>query len=785
MKKRFIAILLSASLLFTSVSASSVIESNAKTKENEVVTLDETRAMTADEKLSAPVLKMSSVSYDSVTLKWTMENISEVAGYNIYEIPYSKIDNYKKNDLKLIAKVESGATFTYTVSDLENAKNYYYLICAYDSNKTEGNYSEYVKATTKTLGVSTLKSITNISNTSVKLNFSKVSAATAYEIYRSNSKTSGFKRIATVTTTNYLDENLTCGRTYYYKIRTVKNNNLSEFSNVLSIKAKPAKIKVTLRYDSALSYVRINFKTVEGATGYTVYKSLSKDGSFKRIAKIKSGKELTFIDKDVKKGQKYYYMVKAYKTTKTYGNIYSDSSVVKTVKMIPKAVDNLNAASSTYNSVKLTWKASSKAEGYRIYYSTNKEGSYTLAADIKGQSKTATIVSSLKCGKKYYFKVRAYQKDDNNKKIIGYSSEIKCTKPVPSAPSVKITASASNKLILSWKKVAGAKSYVVLRRLVGESSYKIVKAGLTNTEFTNSKLKAGQKYVYKVYAIRGLVVGKYSKAVSKMAVSLDVSVTSTSILKGGKLKITATASPKATVKWSSSKTSVATVSSKGVVSAKKNGTAYIYAKANGIQKKIKVVVFTQINGIDVSKWQGSINWSQVKASGIGAAILRVGSGNNVASQDDPTFATNANGCQSVGMSYGVYIYSYALNISEAVSEADHVARMLKGRSLSYPIFLDMEDGSQGALSNSQILDIAKTFIGTLRDKYGYTNVGIYANYYWWTTKLTDSYYDGYKRWVARYNSFLGYNKSYFGWQYSSTGRVAGIAGNVDMDYFYG
>ena len=96
-------------------------------------------------------------------------------------------------------------------------------------------------------------------------------------------------------------------------------------------------------------------------------------------------------------------------------------------------------------------------------------------------------------------------------------------------------------------------------------------------------------------------------------------------------------------------------------------------------------------GIDVSAHQGRIDWEKVKNSGIQFAILRLGIGSDIASQDDAYFAANVQGCESVGLPWGAYLYSYALNLEDAKSEVQHALRLLNGKRPEYPVFFDMED----------------------------------------------------------------------------------------------
>ena len=188
-------------------------------------------------------------------------------------------------------------------------------------------------------------------------------------------------------------------------------------------------------------------------------------------------------------------------------------------------------------------------------------------------------------------------------------------------------------------------------------------------------------------------------------------------------------------------------------------------------------------GIDVSRWQGTIDWAKVKKAGIDFAILRCGYGGDDEDQDDTCFVKNANACEKVKMPYGVYLYSYAKTVKDAKSEAAHVLRLVKGRKLEYPIYYDLEDANTtGKCSNGRILEIAKAFVTTL-EKEGYY-VGIYANKYWNVNYLTDKWYDTKPRWVAQYNTECTYKGEYGMWQYTSTGKVNGINGNVDMNYVY-
>lgn len=188
-------------------------------------------------------------------------------------------------------------------------------------------------------------------------------------------------------------------------------------------------------------------------------------------------------------------------------------------------------------------------------------------------------------------------------------------------------------------------------------------------------------------------------------------------------------------------------------------------------------------GIDVSYHNGTIDWKKVKQSEVEYAIIRCGYGTNDKNQDDKKWEENVKGCIDNNIPYGVYLYSYADTVEKASSEADHAIRLLQGKKFKYPVYYDLEEEAiRKKLSKTEIANIAKTFCNKLSAK-GYT-VGIYANKDWFTNYLTDSCFNNWTKWVAQYNTVCNYQGKYDMWQCSSTGRVPGISGNVDLNYSY-
>lgn len=186
------------------------------------------------------------------------------------------------------------------------------------------------------------------------------------------------------------------------------------------------------------------------------------------------------------------------------------------------------------------------------------------------------------------------------------------------------------------------------------------------------------------------------------------------------------------------------------------------------------------DGIDVSQYQGVINWELVK-NHIDFAILRCGYGQDIPGQDDPTFKRNADECTRLGIPFGVYLYSYATDEKAALSEARHVMRLVADYKMAYPIYLDLEDPRVGRLTNEQIERNCRVWADELAKNNYFP--GFYASYYWWTTKLTGALFKRYTRWVARYAEELG-AEGFDMWQYTDKGFVEGINAPVDMNYAF-
>ncbi len=191
-------------------------------------------------------------------------------------------------------------------------------------------------------------------------------------------------------------------------------------------------------------------------------------------------------------------------------------------------------------------------------------------------------------------------------------------------------------------------------------------------------------------------------------------------------------------------------------------------------------------GIDVSKWNGNIDWKSVKNSGIDYVIIRAGYGSSTV---DPQFKNYVEGAKNAGLKIGVYWFSYATNAANAKIEAQKCLDTLAPykNSITYPVFFDFEYESVNYANKNGVTvtknlatQMANEFLNTIKSQ-GYTT-GIYTNKDFSNTYFSSDLLYSNNLWVAQYSSTNTFNKPYNMWQYSETGRVPGISGNVDLNY---
>ena len=193
----------------------------------------------------------------------------------------------------------------------------------------------------------------------------------------------------------------------------------------------------------------------------------------------------------------------------------------------------------------------------------------------------------------------------------------------------------------------------------------------------------------------------------------------------------------------------------------------------------------KLNGIDVSRWQGKVDWQKIKATGkVDFAIIRAGYG-RVATQKDTQFENNYKGAKAAGIPIGAYWYSYATTTVQAKQEALACLQVIQGKQFEYPIWFDQEyEKGIVALDNATRTAICKAFCDEL-EKAGYYT-GIYCSSDWMNTRLNYKELSAYDHWAAHYGKECTSKHEYGIWQYSSTNalKIPGYLRSLDCNYCY-
>lgn len=193
--------------------------------------------------------------------------------------------------------------------------------------------------------------------------------------------------------------------------------------------------------------------------------------------------------------------------------------------------------------------------------------------------------------------------------------------------------------------------------------------------------------------------------------------------------------------------------------------------------------------IDVSKWNGNINFAKVKADGVDGVIIRAGYGFKTV---DPCFYNNITNAIANGLHIGIYWFGYASTVSQAQTEAKYLVNLLKDYSgqIDLPIYYDWEYDSYNYVKEHYNIKADKTLISNMTRAFcevlenaGYFS-GFYANIDYLTKYYTDDVKKRFTLWIAQWSSKCTYSGNYAIWQYTDCDKINGISSNVDSSYLY-
>lgn len=437
---------------------------------------------------------------------------------------YVQID--RQATVKQKTLVINDSTAIYDGGTRYNTANDYYNALAL-KKLSSTNYTPCYFVVFKNNNTVKLKSLAETKSTAVTLSWYPNGACEKYTVYKrkkgatswSGKSFKTFSSSAGEGIRTCTDTSVTPGNTYEY---TVTGNYYDKNGKAVYLKYNKTGKSINVETDApkllsatSADYDTINVKwqEVKGATGYKVYRKKAGEKDFTALGVVKG---TTYKDDSAQVGQEYYYTVRAYVgETSNLGSF--DKNGIKGVAL-PKKPTLKTAESVDFNAIKVTWKKVDGASGYYVYRKADGEKFFKQIAEVNGNKTFTSTDLSATTGVKYQYTVRAYR-NRNGKPYAGlYDSKGVTATACTKAPTIKSGVSTvSDKLKLTWSKVNGATGYNVYRKLENDKNYKLIKTinGNGNVEFTDSGLKCGVKYYYRVNGFRTVDSKNYEGLGSK------------------------------------------------------------------------------------------------------------------------------------------------------------------------------------------------------------------------------------------------------------------------------
>ncbi len=444
--------------------------------------------------LTAPKLTTPAPSTSvNPVIKW-----SQVAGCQGY-IVYRKGGSLNNStSWKKIATIKNPKTLTYTDKTATSPDwKYTYTVRAYhgsykSSYNTTGVDYEYVTAPT-------LKSASSVYG-GVKITWLDSNTVDKkFYVYRKAAGDKKWTKIGTSKTTSFTDKKVTNGATYTYTVRTISSTNASTY-NAKGVSTMyittPELSKISIDKNGK---VNVKWKSISGAKGYIVYKSLNGGSSWKQLAKITNPKTLSYNDTTAKKsGEKYTYTVRA--INGSYKSYYVKAGISTMYLSMPKVELKNDFTAENGSCVKVSWNAITGAKNYRVYRKAATDKSWTMIADNVADK--FYYDKDAQSGVKYYYTTRA----KNGSFFSSYTSSSLFT--VLSTPILTDAINTDAGVKVIWEKVAGAENYSVFRRTPSGAWENI--GTTTTSEFTDSSENATKtSYLYTVRANLGDLKSNY------------------------------------------------------------------------------------------------------------------------------------------------------------------------------------------------------------------------------------------------------------------------------------
>jgi len=435
---------------------------------------------------STPIVSGVSMSYNSVKISWPA--VSGASAYQIYRAT-SATGSY--------VYLTTTTSLSYTNASLTTNATYYYKVRAYrtlTSGRLYGNYSSVIAV--KPIPSTPTMSTSVLSYTSVKANWSAVSGASGYEVYRSSSMSDPFVLAYRTTGTTFTLVDQSFNQAILLKVRAYRTvNNVRIYGNFTNVATVTPNVTAPTLNATSLAFdtIKLGWSGVTGAQGYAVE---TLDPSTNQFVEIADTVSLGITHPDRPTGVTQTYRIRSYRWTGET-KVYSAYSANLLAKAIPATVGSTKATSQSYTSITIQFAPVAGASGYEIFRSSSSTGTYLGLTTLTDTSFTNV---SLNFNTSYYYKVRAFATTPAGR-VYGNFSPVVSAKTALNVPTTTLKSESASSIRISWPSVPGATAYQIYRASTIAGTYVWVTT-TTSTSYLNAGLSTGSTYYYKVRAYR-------------------------------------------------------------------------------------------------------------------------------------------------------------------------------------------------------------------------------------------------------------------------------------------
>ncbi|MFV0466067.1 MAG: N-acetylmuramoyl-L-alanine amidase [Lachnospiraceae bacterium] len=449
--------------------------------------------------LMTPVLEqVTSKNSEKLLISW-----GAVTGADNYRIYRSTSAD---GTFKFLKTIKDGKLY-YTDGNVKTGKVYYYKVRAimYDGSETiASEYSTVLGG--KTAAQASKVKARSLDSESIYIKWTGSDNVDGYAISRATKKNGTYYLVGTVvdpTTTSYVDSGLKTGKNYYYKISAfVYNNGVKGWSGKSDYAYSHTVDTVAVKYVRSKSgtSTEIKWSKTSGANGYRIYRSTSPDGNYVRIKTISSGSTTSYVDKKVEAGVTYYYKIKARNSVDGSTGYGSYNGVYEV--LVPGTPNLVSVTAASGTRLQLLWEGVEGANGYRIYRSTSKRGTYKYIASVAADVLTY-VDKAADLNARYYYKVAA-KSPSLGTSGSGDLSNIKSSRPIRETAFISAQCSPSGNADLTWERVTNTSGYKIYRSTSRNGTYKLITTITSNatTFYRDKKVAKGETYYYKVTVYR-------------------------------------------------------------------------------------------------------------------------------------------------------------------------------------------------------------------------------------------------------------------------------------------